>query len=149
MDIEAIVRRKAEDAFTILQRLLLVDAVGLYIDAWNGFPGPFNKYLMESGGNDLFLRMLKHEKKRSVTARAAIGFHNGSEVHTFIGEVKGSVATEKCGDYAFGWDPIIIPEGQTRTFGEMSPEEKNAISHRRKALDKLKLFFIQHQLFRG
>ena len=54
------------------------------------------------------------------------------------GEVKGIISDRIRGKNGFGWDVIFIPEGHERTYGEMSSQEKNAISHRKRALDKLK-----------
>jgi XTP/dITP diphosphohydrolase len=54
--------------------------------------------------------------------------------------VKGSISREKMGDKGFGYDPIFIPEGHDLSFAQMSEEEKNAISHRKQALEKLRAF---------
>jgi XTP/dITP diphosphohydrolase len=59
------------------------------------------------------------------------------ETHTFGGEVKGNITGDKSGKNGFGYDPVFIPEGYEKTFGELSPEIKNSISHRANALAKL------------
>ena len=58
-------------------------------------------------------------------------------VHYFDGEVKGQISKEKAGDRGFGYDPIFIPEGFNKTFSEFTLEEKNKLSHRAIAVDKL------------
>ena len=58
----------------------------------------------------------------------------------FEGRVNGTIATEIMGDNGFGYDPIFIPDGFSKSFAQMSPEEKNAISHRGKAVEKLNDF---------
>jgi XTP/dITP diphosphohydrolase len=58
--------------------------------------------------------------------------------------VKGQIAYEKTGHEGFGYDPIFIPEGETRSFAEMSMSEKNAFSHRARAMAKLVAFFNTH-----
>ena len=57
--------------------------------------------------------------------------------------VRGKISSEPRGGYGFHYDPIFIPEGSDKTFGEMSIEEKNKISHRARAIDKLKKFLIK------
>lgn len=140
LDIENIVQKKAAAAYTIVRKPLLVDDAGLYIHAWNGFPGPFVKYIMDSGGSELFLRMLSGEKDRSAYYRVAIGYHDGKDIHVFTGEAHGKITLSPRGTKGWGYDPIFQPEGYIKTFGELSPDEKNSISHRRKALEKLKIF---------
>jgi len=88
LDLEEIVRDKARQAFEIVGEPVIVDDVGLYLDSWNGFPGPFVKYISDAVGEEGILKMLKGEENRNVTATAAIGFHDGKEIHTFVGEVK-------------------------------------------------------------
>ncbi len=147
IDLEKIAAHKATAAFNILKKPLLVDDVGLFIEVWNGFPGPFVKWIVESG-EDVFLRMLACEKKRDAVGKAVIGFHDGEQVHTFVGEVKGSIAQEKLGE-GWGWDPIFIPEGQTQTYAQMGIEKKNILSHRRKALDSLKEHLVKNAYING
>ena len=140
VDIEKVARRKVEHAFELLKKPVFVDDVGVYFSAWNGFPGTFAKFLQDAGGNGLILRMLNNEKNREVLARDAIAFHDGEKVHTFIGEMRGVVISEPKGETGWGYDPIIIPEGESRTYAEMREEEKNKISHRARALEKFKNF---------
>jgi non-canonical purine NTP pyrophosphatase (RdgB/HAM1 family) len=140
LDLEEIVKKKAEDAFQIVREPVIVDDVGLYVEAWNGFPGPFIRFIYDAGGNELLLRMLQGETNRKVTAKAAIGFQKGREVFTFIGKVKGEIAQGSHGQGGWGWDPIFVPEFTNKTYGELDPIEKNAISHRRAALEKFKEF---------
>lgn len=142
LDLEEIVKAKALKAFELVKKPLFVDDVGLYIEAWNGFPGPFIKYFCETIGIKGLLKMMKDENNRQLTAKAAIGFHNGKEVITFIGEVKGMLATEARGQSGWGWDPIFIPSNLDKTYAELTAEEKNAISHRRVALESFKKYFV-------
>jgi len=82
---------------------------------------------------------------RSAMAQATIGLCvNGKEAHAFAGQVEGRIALAPRGKDGFGWDPIFIPKGEERTFGEMSQEEKNAVSHRRRAFEALKQFLATH-----
>ena len=138
LDLEEIVRAKVQRAFELVGKPLFVDDVALHFEAWNGFPGPFIKYLCEAVGNEGLLKMMKDELNRHVTAKAAIGFHNGKEVITFVGEVKGTMAKEPRGESGWGWDPIFVPVHTEKTYAELTPEEKNAVSHRRVALERFR-----------
>ena len=72
--------------------------------------------------------------RKNVTAVAVIGFHDGELVHTFRGEIKGTIIDIPRGENGWGWEPIFVPVGETRTFAEMKEKEKNKISHRFHAL---------------
>jgi len=138
LDLEEIVREKAKRAFELVGKPLFVDDVGVYIEAWNGFPGPFVKYLVEAVGTGGIARMVKDETNRKAIVRAAIGFHDGEKITTFIGEVKGTLAERPRGDRGWGWDPMFIPVGSEKTYAELTPEEKNSVSHRRIVLENFK-----------
>ncbi len=140
MDLEYVARKKTEQAYGLLQRPVITDDVGVFIEAWNGFPGPLVKYLLDKLGNLKILELLKNEKNRNVIVKSAVGYHDGKYVHVFIGEVKGTLAFEEKGTEGWGFDPLIIPDGESQTFAEMGHEKKNQLSHRGKALDKLKQF---------
>jgi non-canonical purine NTP pyrophosphatase (RdgB/HAM1 family) len=140
LDIEYIVKRKAQDAYKKLQKPLLVDDAGLFIDAWNDFPGALVKFIDLSGGNELLLKMMAGEKNRKAYFMSAVAFHDGKEVKVFIGKIDGSIALEQTGKNGWGYDPIFIPTGEERTFAQMTSDEKNSISHRRRALTKLQYY---------
>lgn len=141
MDQELIIYSKLESASKLVESPVIVDDVSLEIEAWNGFPGPFIKWLLE-GKNDpsLMLKMLADEKNRRATARLAIGFHDGEKSHIFFGETKGTISYEIKGENGFGWDKVFIPEGYNQTFAQMNPSLKDSISHRGDALKKLSDF---------
>lgn len=140
IDLEKVAIRKVTHAFEILKKPVFVDDVGVYFSAWNGFPGPFARFLQDAGGNNLILRMLKDETNRKVLVRDVVAFHDGRKVHTFVGELKGVIVDSPKGKLGWGYDPIIIPGGENRTYAEMGEEEKNKISHRALALAKFKDF---------
>ena len=138
MDLEYVAKKKTEEAFKILKKPVITDDVGVFIEVWNGFPGPFAKFILESLGNVRILKLLKNEKNRNVIVRSAISYHNGKKVRVFVGEVKGTLAFKERGTDGWGFDPIIIPNGETKTYAELGQIRKNQISHRKKAIDKLK-----------
>lgn len=138
-EIAKIVAQKALTAFAVLQKPVLVDDGGLYIGAWNGFPGPFIKFLLAAGGNELILKMLENFQNRAAVAKGSLGFASENGVKTFVGEVGGSISLTEKGK-GWGWDPIFIPEGEDMTYAEMGTERKNRLSHRAAALKKFKAF---------
>ncbi|MDO8269904.1 MAG: RdgB/HAM1 family non-canonical purine NTP pyrophosphatase [Candidatus Levybacteria bacterium] len=142
LDLKEIVEHKLKQAFDKVKSPVIVDDVALKLDVWNGFPGPFVKYLhvASNGNNKLILKMLKNESNRNGTLVATIGYHDGENIHLFIGEIRLTIAVEERGTNGWGLDPILIPEGQTATYAEMSEKEKNSDSHRKRALKKLKEF---------
>lgn len=139
-ELEEIAQKKAEDAFERVGKPVIVDDVGLYIDALNGVPGPYVKDFLKKLGNKRLLELLRNEQNRMVTVKSAVGYHDGTEVHVFVGEVKGTLAYEERGSDGWGFDPIIVPEGQNQTYAEMGSSVKNTVSHRRRAFDKLKIY---------
>lgn len=141
-DLEKIALHKIKEAVKKVGAHVIIDDVGLYIKAWNDFPGPLIKWILKAGDGKatILLKMLEKEKNREAIARLAVVYHDGKTPHVFYGEIEGRISTEIRGANGFGWDAVFIPRGYNKTFAEMSFEEKDSISHRRKALDKLRDF---------
>lgn len=118
------------------------DDSGLEIDALGGEPGVYSaRYAGEHGdhaaNNQKVLDKLSSVINRKARFRTVISLIWNGEEHFFEGKVEGTIRHELCGAAGFGYDPIFQPDGYTKTFAEMSLEEKNAISHRAKAIEKL------------
>lgn len=141
LDINEVVKKKAEAAYLQVKKPLIVEDVGMYVKAWNGFPGPLVKFLHKAGGDsfDLLLRMLENETDKTVCVMAVIGYHDSAKVNLIEGSFNGKFV-EKKGEMGWGFDPYIIPDGYDKTFGELSEDIKNLISHRSNAFKKLKKF---------
>lgn len=137
LDPAAIVEAKARAAYAALARPVLVEDSGLALRAWSGFPGALVKWLEKSAGVAAIPRMLGAFSDRAATATCAIAYCDGAEVVAARGETAGTIASEPRGAGGFGWDTIFVPEGDRRTFAEMTPEEKDRVSHRRRAWDAL------------
>jgi len=140
LDLSEIVKDKVVRAYEKVNKPVFVDDVGMFVNAWNGFPGPFIKFMRLSGSydNELLLKMLAGEKNREVVVKAVIGFYDGGNIHIFEGKVEGVLAHEERGSDGWGFDPIFIPKGYDQTFAEMGKEKKNKISHRSIAMNKFK-----------
>ncbi len=140
LDIEYVVKKKAEEAYKILKRPLIVDDVGFKIEAWNGFPGPFIKFLLQTLGNRKLLKLLKNETNRNVIVQGTVGYHDGKNIKIFTGEVEGTISYEERGSDGWGFDFFFVPKGEKKTFAELGFNKKNELSHRRAAFTQLKKF---------
>lgn len=136
IELEPVVRHKAQQAFTLLGRPVLVEDTGLAFAAWNGLPGALIKWFLTSLGTAGICRLLEHETNREATATTVFAYCAGAEVRVFSGVVHGSVPEAPRGVFGFGWDEIFQPLGSDRTFAEMTPEEKDRFSMRRIALER-------------
>jgi len=132
------VKKKAEAAYKLIKTPVLVEDTSLFFSAWGKLPGVFIDYFMKSLDNEGILVLLKNEKNRSAVAQTSLCYFNGKESVVTTGKVKGNIARKMRGDWGFGWDPIFIPEGKRKTFAQMTADEKNSLSMRKIALEKLK-----------
>jgi XTP/dITP diphosphohydrolase len=115
----------------------VLEDAGLFIDALQGFPGVYSKYVYYTIGLEGILKLMKHQSVRQATFRSVYGYNDEhNQPHLFIGECNGIVNIEKRGAGGFGYDPIFIPNGDVRTFAEMTLTEKNELSHRGKAINE-------------
>jgi XTP/dITP diphosphohydrolase len=135
-DLETVVRAKL-NAVRDLPGYVLVEDSGLFIPSLGGFPGVYSSYFEKIWGQRSgfrpFLELLQHRSRRAIF-RTIAGVRRGPHVSLFIGETRGRIATRPHGKHGFGYDPIFIPNGSTRTFAELSAVEKNRLSHRALAL---------------
>ena len=121
------------------------DDTGLEVDALQGEPGVYSaRYAgpQRSSEDNMrrLLRELADQPNRTAQFRTVITLWLDGQMHQFEGMVSGSIARERSGSEGFGYDPIFIPEGFTRSFADMTAEEKNQISHRGRAVRRLVQF---------
>lgn len=148
-DFNTLEENAAQKAFHIYERYnanCFADDTGLEIEALNNEPGVFSaRYAGENCTYDdnvnKVLLKLEGIEQRNAKFRTVIALVLEGRLFVFSGEIKGTIATGKRGNNGFGYDPVFIPSGYQKTFAEMSPEEKNFISHRTLALNKLVSFF--------
>jgi len=141
---ESICTEKCKHAASLTKSATLIEDTCLYYNALNGLPGPYIKWFMDIGLKGLHDLLCGFEDK-SAYALATFAYTDGPDkpVHLFEGRVDGNIVLPR-GKEGFGWDPIFEPiEANGKTFGELKKEEKNHISHRRRALEKLQNFLIQ------
>lgn len=118
------------------------DDTGLEVEALNGAPGVRSARYATDGhdfaaNNRKLLHELEGVENRKARFRTVISLIRGGVEQRVEGVVNGTIATEESGCEGFGYDPLFIPEGKSVTFAEMSAEEKNAISHRGRAVEAL------------
>ena len=118
------------------------DDTGLEVDALGGEPGVRSARYATDGHDDeankrLLLERMEGKENRGAQFRTAMALILDCEEYLFEGVVRGEILTQECGDGGFGYDPLFAPEGHSESFAEMSAEEKNAISHRGRAVRKL------------
>jgi len=121
---------------------VFADDTGLEVDALGGLPGVksarFAGEDKDSSANiDLLLSMLGNNPNRKARFRTVFALIYNNEEFVMDGVVEGVITRDKKGDKGFGYDPVFLPHGATKTFAEMELSEKNLISHRAKALEKL------------
>ena len=141
----ALVKAHAVAAFTGL--LAVADDSGICVDALNGMPGVLSARWSGRHGDDAAnLRLLldqlgdvPDERRGAQFVCAAALVHPDGREQVSVGELRGRLIRDRRGSHGFGYDPIFVPDGDQRTTAEMSPDEKDAISHRGQALGGLAL----------
>jgi len=118
------------------------DDSGLEVKALNGKPGVHSARFAGEQKNDadncnLLLQKMLNEDDRTAQFKTIISLRYNKQEYLFEGIIKGKIAFEKLGESGFGYDPLFIPENETRTFAQMLFQEKNKISHRAIATNKL------------
>jgi XTP/dITP diphosphohydrolase len=139
--LKEIAQTSAQDAFKRCHMTVIVEDAGLFIDALNGFPGPYAAYVYKTIGNKGVLKLMENVENRKAVFQSAIAYCE-SEAETpllFEGEAEGEITVNERkgnGRSGFGFDPIFRPLGNIQTFAQMTIEEKNGFSHRAKVFRK-------------
>ncbi|MCF2551083.1 non-canonical purine NTP diphosphatase [Bacteroides caecigallinarum] len=119
------------------------DDTGLEVEALNGAPGIYSARYAGGEGHDSEANMKKllsemqDKENRKASFRTVICLIEDGKEHFFEGIVNGSIIRERKGGAGFGYDPVFMPDGYSETFAEMGNDEKNKISHRARAVQKL------------
>jgi XTP/dITP diphosphohydrolase len=136
---------KSEVIYNLTGKDCFSEDTGLEVEALDGEPGVKSaRYAGESksfdNNIDKLLMNLDGQSNREAQFRTVVSLRLGGKEYKFEGICKGSIIAERKGDNGFGYDPVFIPEGSLKTFAEMTMEEKNKYSHRKKAIEKLVRF---------
>jgi len=134
--------QKAQYVYDNFNIACIADDTGLEVEALNGAPGVYSARYAGPERNSqnntkLLLENLMDQENRSARFKTVITFIQNEKVIQFEGIVNGSIISAPRGDQGFGYDPVFLPKGYEQTFGEMEEIEKNTISHRGIATQKL------------
>lgn len=134
--------QKAHYLFDRTGRDCFADDTGLEVEALGGAPGVHSaRYATDShdfaANNRLLLENLAGKENRRARFRTVISLILCGEEHLFEGIVEGRIIEQESGHQGFGYDPLFIPDGYGKTFAQMTTDEKNAVSHRARAVRKL------------
>lgn len=138
---------KSRTIAKLVNKPCLADDSGLCVDALNGAPGVYSARYAPNRDFDKGMEKLLAEMEKSPNKSRNAHFFcvislawPDGQYKVFAGQVDGKIAFHKMGAGGFGYDPLFVPEGFTSSFAQMSQEEKNKISHRGRAVEKLKDF---------
>ncbi|MCH2655135.1 MAG: RdgB/HAM1 family non-canonical purine NTP pyrophosphatase [Flavobacteriales bacterium] len=151
-DLEGNSLLKADTIFRQYGHIVISDDSGLEVQALNGAPGVYSaRYAGEQKDDQKNIEKLLHELKgitnRNAQFRTVITLMGLNDTLQFEGIVEGTIVHEPKGDKGFGYDPVFIPNGFQKTFAELSSNEKNKISHRANAIEKLVAFIEKNPTF--
>ncbi len=147
-EIEDIARYKTQAALNILSEgfeydAVLTDDTGLYCEGLNGLPGPFIKWFLDKLNAEGLHNLVKNGNTNTkAVCLLSLGVIKSSEIVQFNGTVPGRLTKPK-GSGGFGWDAAFVPDGQSKTYGEMTEEEKNKISHRTLAVKQFRNWLLE------
>ena len=142
-----IAKRKALDAYSKVQKPVIIEDDGLFIDSLDGFPGPYSSYVYDTIGNKGIMSLLEKIELRTAQFVAIIAYCNGvDDVQLFESSIPGKISLfiEEGG---WGYDPIFIPDGESKTYANVSDKDK--FSHRSASLKKFSDWFMHTQLDNG
>jgi non-canonical purine NTP pyrophosphatase (RdgB/HAM1 family) len=137
LDLDKVIKAKALAAYEIVKKPVIVEDISFAIKSLNDLPGPFIKFFLMSIGTEGTVKLIGNNPS-DTTVTAAIATYDGQKLKIFKGVVKGTLSKTNKGESGFGFDRIFIPNGYKQTYAQMDPILKNKISHRAKALKKLK-----------
>lgn len=137
IDSEEIIREKLVFASSHHTGDFVVEDTSLALNCLNGLPGPLIKWFEKTIGNDGIADIAKKYENSEAIAKVVVGYKSNDEIAYFEGSIEGNIVSPR-GNFDFGWGPIFQPKGYSKTFGEMDREEKNSISMRKIAFQKLK-----------
>lgn len=139
IDPKKVLEVKLQEAMKHKKGDFIVEDTSLYFDTLNGLPGPFIKWFQKAIGLNKLTEICEKLGDNNAEAKVILGLKKEDDIKFFEGSVKGTIV-KKRGKNGFGWDPIFQPEGYEKTFGEMTLNEKNTLSMRKVAAEKLNDF---------
>ena len=142
-----IAEKKAINAYDLIQKPVIIEDDGLFINSLNGFPGPYSSYVYDTIGNKGIMNLLENSQVRDAKFVSIIAYCDSDcDVKLFESSIPGKISSiiEKGG---WGYDPIFIPDGESKTYANVSDKDK--FSHRSAALTKFSNWFLDKQKDNG
>lgn len=140
LDPQEIVEFKLKTALEQVSGNIIIEDTSLFMEGLHGLPGPLIKWFMKAMGREGLAKTVLASGNDRAEAKTIIGYADSDgNTSYFEGVITGRIVMPQ-GETSFGWDPIFLPDGSAMTFAEMGIEEKNKISMRREAAQKLKYF---------
>lgn len=138
IDPRVVIEHKLNQAVQNQEGSFVIEDNSLFLKCLNGLPGPLIKWFLKTVGNEGLVKMASTFGDDTAEARVVVGYRSeNGEINYFEGIMTGKIV-EPRGTNGFGWDPVFQPDGETKTYGEMTLEEKNVTSCRKTAFQKLK-----------
>jgi len=131
-NLQEIAQASARVVSNQLKKPFILEDSGLFIEALNGFPGPYSSYVFKTIGNEGIIKVMDGIIDRKAYFLAVVAYFDGKDVHLFEGRVDGEISNEIRGEKGFGYDPVFLYG--SKTFAEMG-DEKNEVSHRKRAVE--------------
>jgi XTP/dITP diphosphohydrolase len=145
-ELDEVARYGARYAAKRLDKPVIVEDAGLFIRDLGWFPGTYSAYVQSTLKNRGILKLMEDVQDRYAEFRSVVGFATPkAEPEIFLGVVEGKIIHEERGEYGFAYDPIFVPNGYDKTFGELKIGIKNRFSHRRRSLEKFALWFEDYR----
>jgi XTP/dITP diphosphohydrolase len=148
--LKEIAQTSVKNAYGRCRLPIFVEDAGLFINALEGFPGPYAAYAYHTIHNTGILKLMETIQNRNAKFQSVIAYYDGKtrEPMCFEGESRGEITLVELKDQGksgFGFDPIFQPEGSDKTFAEMTIDEKNGYSHRAMALHKFAEWYMKQK----
>ncbi len=138
LDSDKVSEHKAKLAYEKIKKPLITWENALYLNCLNDFPGPLIKWFWKTVTLKKICELANLYNNHKIYTKTTLTYYDGKTLKHFYGILEGTIPKEPKGTNGFAWDPIFIPQGQTKTFAEMTPEEKNKISMHKIAFEMLK-----------
>lgn len=139
LDLVEVLRAKADEAWRRVGEPVVVEETGLYLAALRGFPGPLVKWMLEAIGPNGIAHLARALGEDRADARCALMYKDRAREVVAVGATSGRLVLPGRGTEGFGWDPVFQPDGETLTYGELPPTEKDRLGHRGRAWRALAL----------
>ena len=137
-----IANAKSTRAFEYLQRPVIVEDDGFYINKLKGFPGQYSSFVYKTLGNYGLLKLMENKVDRKAYFLSVIAYNDGHTLKMFTGKTQGTVS-KSATNGGWGFDPIFVPKNSVKTYGELSKLNRKAlVSHRHKSIKKFSKWYI-------